>query len=89
MRRGLRIRSVPPPSEYTPAVTLDRLEDDQCIDERLVSQLMAVSLSWVRKQRLLNQGPPYIKLGKAVRYPVRGLRKWLAALDRHSSAAEQ
>jgi len=53
------------------------LRDDQHVNERIIAQVTGLSLSWVRKQRSLRQGPPWTKFGKAVRYPVRGLREWL------------
>src|SRR5690242_5804504 len=65
---------------------LDDLQDDQHVDERIISQLTGLSLSRVRKQRLLKKGPPWIKVGKAVRYPVRGLRGWLTTLQQHPAS---
>lgn len=61
-----------------PGITLNDLADDQFVGERVVAQLLDMSLSWIRKQRLLKQGPPWQKIGaRNVRYPIRGLREWL------------
>lgn len=38
---------------------------------------LQVSVSWLQDQRWLQKGPPYIKLGRSVRYDVEELRAWL------------
>jgi hypothetical protein len=38
------------------------------LTEKEVSHLFCVSLGFLRKQRLLNNGPKYIKVGRMVRY---------------------
>jgi predicted DNA-binding transcriptional regulator AlpA len=63
------------------APSLDQLQDEQNVDERMVALVTGMSLGWIRKQRLLKQGPPWRKLGKSVRYPVRALREWLRARE--------
>jgi predicted DNA-binding transcriptional regulator AlpA len=43
-----------------------------------VAQVTGMSLAWVRRQRLLDDGPPYRRLGGCVRYDPAELRAWLA-----------
>jgi predicted DNA-binding transcriptional regulator AlpA len=49
------------------------------LDERKVAALLGISVLTLQKWRFLRKGPRYQKIGgKAVRYPVNGLREWLA-----------
>jgi hypothetical protein len=48
------------------------------LDERKVAALLGLSVLTLQKWRFLRKGPVYQKIGgKAVRYPVEGLRAWL------------
>lgn len=38
-----------------------------------------MSLAWVRRQRLMNLGPPFRRLGGSIRYDPLELRDWLAS----------
>jgi predicted DNA-binding transcriptional regulator AlpA len=49
------------------------------ITEKDVSSFTGVSLSTLRRWRLMNEGPPWLKFGGAVRYPVAALRSWIEA----------
>lgn len=40
------------------------------------------SVSWLNKSRMTGDGPPYLKIGGAVRYTVEELDKWLATKRR-------
>lgn len=48
--------------------------------EREVAQELRVSLASLRRWRVENRGPRYVKVGSLVRYSVRDLEEWLAAL---------
>ncbi|MGN6670654.1 MAG: helix-turn-helix transcriptional regulator [Candidatus Nucleicultricaceae bacterium] len=39
------------------------------LTEKQVSELLQISLSTLRKWRVLGKGPKYIKIGRLVRYP--------------------
>jgi predicted DNA-binding transcriptional regulator AlpA len=43
---------------------------------------LKVSTSWLAKARMLGEGPPYIKLGKSVRYAEAALLAWLKCHQR-------
>ncbi len=36
-----------------------------------------VSVSWLAKARMRGEGPPYVKIGRAVRYPDSDAREWV------------
>jgi predicted DNA-binding transcriptional regulator AlpA len=45
-----------------------------------------LSESWLAKRRLAGDGPPYIKLGGAVRYVETSLQQWVKAQQRTSTS---
>jgi hypothetical protein len=57
---------------------------DPCVllTEKQVAALLSLSVWTVRswRQRSIRLGPPSLKIGAAVRYPVGGLRRYLEAL---------
>lgn len=46
--------------------------------EHEVADAIRVSVSSVRRWRASSQGPPFVKLGRAVRYPAKDLAQWMA-----------
>jgi predicted DNA-binding transcriptional regulator AlpA len=47
------------------------------LTEKKTSDRIAVSKSALRKWRREGLGPPYVKLGRMIRYPLRELEKWM------------
>ncbi len=47
---------------------------------------LGVSSSFLNKARLDGSGPPFVKLGKAVRYDWPVVRAWIATRTRHSTS---
>jgi predicted DNA-binding transcriptional regulator AlpA len=45
-----------------------------------------LSVSWLAKRRLAGDGPPYIKLGGAVRYAEPSLQQWMKGQQRTSTS---
>jgi predicted DNA-binding transcriptional regulator AlpA len=43
---------------------------------------LKMSVSWLAKARNRRQGPPYVKLGRAVRYDKHALLEWLKSQQR-------
>ena len=64
-----------PPSADAPAPTADQL-----LFEDAVSAILNVSTSWLAKARMRGEGPPFIKVGRSIRYFPLG--PWLAAQRR-------
>jgi predicted DNA-binding transcriptional regulator AlpA len=50
---------------------------ERLLDERDVAELTGMSVASVRRWRLLNRGPRYIKLSSAVKYRPEDVRAWL------------
>jgi predicted DNA-binding transcriptional regulator AlpA len=53
-----------------------------------VARRLKVSLSWLAKARMRGDGPPFIKLGKAIRYPEAGLIQWMKGRQRLSTSKQ-
>jgi predicted DNA-binding transcriptional regulator AlpA len=49
------------------------------LNEHDVARITRMSVAAVRRWRLLNYGPPNLKLGCSVRYDPRAVRDWLAS----------
>jgi predicted DNA-binding transcriptional regulator AlpA len=44
--------------------------------------LYGVSISWLAKARMRGDGPPYVKVGRSVRYSEAGLIQWAKSHQR-------
>jgi hypothetical protein len=49
---------------------------------------MRVSLSWLAKARMRGDGPPFIKVGRSVRYTETSLLRWVRLRQRLSTAED-
>lgn len=50
------------------------------------AQFLGLSQSWLAKLRLSGDGPPYMKVGRQVRYSQADLMRWAAKSLRHSTS---
>jgi hypothetical protein len=50
------------------------------------SQLLRVSKSWLAKARMRGDGPPYVMVGRSVRYTPAGNRQYLRSRQRFSTS---
>ena len=57
-------------------------------DPEATAKFLNVSMSWLSKSRVTGEGPEFVKLGRAVRYPKSSLLKFIKARTRTSTAAE-
>jgi predicted DNA-binding transcriptional regulator AlpA len=49
------------------------------------AQLYGVSISWLAKRRMSGDGPPFVKVGRSVRYTDAGLLQWAKSRQRLST----
>jgi hypothetical protein len=66
-------------------------KDDEAGLPRLLTpaemvRVLKTSTSWLAKARMRGDGPPFIKIGRSVRYPEPGAREWLRAQSRISTS---
>lgn len=52
---------------------------DRYITEREACHIDGMSSDWHRQKRVTGDGPPFIKVGRSIRYHERELREWFAA----------
>jgi predicted DNA-binding transcriptional regulator AlpA len=50
--------------------------------------LLKVSLSWLAKARMRGDGPPYVRIGRSIRYTGAGLVQWTKSRQRLSTSEE-
>ncbi len=51
------------------------------------AKLLRVSTSWCAKRRMHGDGPPYIKIGRSIRYGEAALIQWMKSQQRVSTNA--
>jgi len=61
---------------------------DRLLSPKEAAEFLGMSASWLAKARMRGDGPPYVKIGRAVRYPEGALRQWLKA-QMHLSTSER
>jgi hypothetical protein len=49
---------------------------------------LRVSMSWLAKARMRGDGPPYIKVGRSIRYTEAGLVHWTKSRQRLSTSEQ-
>ncbi len=47
---------------------------------------LKLSISWLAKARMRGDGPPYIKVGRAIRYSEAALLQWMKSRQRLSTS---
>ena len=50
--------------------------------------LLKVSLSWLDKARMRGDGPPYIRIGRSIRYAEAALIQWMKSRQRLSTSEQ-
>ena len=59
------------------------------LTEKDVAEQIKVSLAYLRRWRLLQRGPRFIKVGALVRYRAEDLEQWMAALPTGGTAPQR
>ena len=62
------------------------LTDEHLFTAREAADFLRLSLSWLAKARMRGDGPPYVKLGRSVRYREGALVQWLKSRARLSTS---
>jgi predicted DNA-binding transcriptional regulator AlpA len=70
-----------------------RIEEDERAERLLTAKdagkLLRLSESWLAKARMRGDGPPYVKLGRVIRYREGALLQWLRSRQRLSTSEQQ
>jgi excisionase family DNA binding protein len=64
--------------------TIERL-----LTPKEAAEFLRVSLSWLAKARMRGDGPPFIKVGRSVRYSEAALNHWMRGRQRMSTSQQQ
>ena len=76
-----------PKSITQPASSTTQASYNQSIlTPKQAAAMLNLSTSWLAKQRLKGGGPPYIKMGGAVRYNASILQEWMRGKQRLSTS---
>jgi len=51
-----------------------------------VADILRVSLSWLAKARMRGDGPPFVPIGRSIRYPESALQQWTRSRMRFSTS---
>jgi predicted DNA-binding transcriptional regulator AlpA len=76
-----------------PRTEAARPESRGSISERLLTardaaNVLRLSESWLAKSRMRGDGPPFVKIGRSVRYAEGSLRDWLQTQMRRSTSEQ-
>ena len=52
------------------------------------ADFLRVSLSWLAKARMRGDGPPYVKVGRSIRYAEAALLQWMKSRQRLSTSEQ-
>jgi predicted DNA-binding transcriptional regulator AlpA len=55
---------------------------DVLLEPNEAAAFLKVSLSWLAKARATNDGPPFMRIGRCVRYSKAALLRWLKSRER-------
>jgi predicted DNA-binding transcriptional regulator AlpA len=62
------------------------IRDDRLLTAKDAAHFLRCSSSWLAKARMRGDGPPYLKVGRSVRYAERELGRWLRSQQYHSTS---
>jgi len=52
------------------------------------ADLLRVSMSWLAKARMRGDGPPYLRIGRSIRYSEAALLQWMKSRQRLSTSEQ-
>ena len=61
---------------------------EHLLTPKQAAQFLRLSLSWLAKARMRGDGPPYVKLGRAIRYREGAVLQWLRSRQRLSTSEQ-
>jgi predicted DNA-binding transcriptional regulator AlpA len=59
---------------------------ERLLTARDAANLLRLSPSWLAKARMRGDGPPYVKLGRSIRYTETGILQWMRSRQRFSTS---
>ena len=71
------------PTSHKPAPAISNL-----LTPKEAAVLLKVSVSWLAKARMRGDGPPYIKVGRSIRYSEAAVIQWMKSRQRLSTSEQ-
>lgn len=59
---------------------------ERLLNQKELSEILNMSEAWLEMSRFKKSGPPYLKIGRAVRYRLSDVNKWLGLNSQLSEA---
>lgn len=59
---------------------------ERLLTGRDAANVLRLSESWLAKARMRGDGPPFVKIGRSIRYSEGALREWLQSRTRQSTS---
>jgi hypothetical protein len=50
------------------------------------AKILRISVSWLAKARMRGDGPPFIRVGRSIRYTLLALQQWMKSNQRLSTS---
>ena len=76
------------PPKIEEAATKTATGFERLLTARDAANFLRLSPSWLAKARMAGSGPPYIKLGRSIRYSETALLLWMRAHQRLSTSQQ-
>jgi excisionase family DNA binding protein len=61
---------------------------ERLLTPKEAADLLRVSMSWLAKARMRGDGPPYIRIGRSIRYSEAALHHWMKSRQRLSTSEQ-
>jgi excisionase family DNA binding protein len=61
---------------------------ERLLTPKEAADLLRVSMSWLAKARMRGDGPPYIRIGRSIRYSEAALLQWMKSRQRLSTSEQ-
>ena len=66
--------------------SLRSISGERMLTVRDAASVLRLSESWLAKARMRGDGPPFVKIGRSVRYGEGAMREWLQGQTRRSTS---
>jgi predicted DNA-binding transcriptional regulator AlpA len=77
-----------PPLKSTLTSARELNGGDRLLTPKEAAIFLRVSTSWLAKARMRGDGPPYLKIGRSVRYAESALVRWMKVHQRLSTSEQ-
>jgi hypothetical protein len=80
--------TVKPESSSVPAPQKPATPSFVLLTPKETARRLKVSVSWLAKARMRGDGPPYIRIGRSIRYAEAALIQWMKGRQRMSTSEQ-